>query len=255
MVPSRAERHAAQAGGTTAFEAFQVEEAENVYERVDDEGYKKVVRERLDHSVVDENDAGYADDGREDWQKERHAYDETESEGDLPAHSKAGGHAPKRKREDDADRQDKLSKCVKKHFSKNAMSAASKPKLIRTIEDDDFVASLLGEDDANVPSKAPSYAKAVRSGDRRETRVLSPPLDEMRAPVSRPRSTKEATEDIAPAHEPQQEDEDAYYVLPTEDDVVMGDPLPLSPAAKASERKDQIAIKVETEEDDLMEVA
>ncbi|OQO07982.1 hypothetical protein B0A48_06775 [Cryoendolithus antarcticus] len=261
MAPSRAERQAAlaklkaaRAGGTTAFDAYQVEEAKDVYETVDDEGYKKVVRERLDQDdfVVDDNGAGYADDGREDWQEERQAYDESESEGDLPTHSKAA----KRKREDeDADRQDKLNKGINKYFSKNAIPAASKPKPTRTVEDDDFMAGLLGEVDANVPSKAPSYAKAVRSGDRRKTRVLSPPLDERRAPVSKSRHNNVVTENSAPAYEQQQEDDDAYFALPTEDDVVMSDPLPSSPAAKAGERKEQVAIKVEAEEDDLMEVA
>ena len=39
-----------------------------------------------------------------------------------------------------------------------------------------------------------------------------------------------------------------------DDDVLMSDPLPSSPVAKAAERKTQQVIKVEEEEDDLMEV-
>lgn len=96
MAPSRADRlaqiRALRAAGKTGFDAYQVQEAEDLYETVDEEGYKKVVRSRLDQDdfVVDDNGEGYVDDGREDWQDERqHAY-ESESEEDRPRNSKAG---------------------------------------------------------------------------------------------------------------------------------------------------------------------
>lgn len=95
-MPSKADTlarlRALRAAGKTGFDAYQVEEAESIYETVDDEGYKKVVRSRLDRDdfVVDDNGAGYADDGREDWQDERQAYDESESESELPKQGKAG---------------------------------------------------------------------------------------------------------------------------------------------------------------------
>jgi DNA polymerase alpha subunit A len=95
-MPSRADRlaqiRALRAAGKTGFDAYEVQEADSIYETVDDEAYKKVVRSRLDQDdfVVDDNGEGYADDGREDWQDERQAYDESESEDDLPKHSKAG---------------------------------------------------------------------------------------------------------------------------------------------------------------------
>jgi DNA polymerase alpha subunit A len=87
-----AQLRALRAAGKTGFDAYEVQEAESIYETVDDEGYKKVVRSRLDQDdfVVDDNGEGYADDGREDWQDERQAYDESESEEDLPRQSKAG---------------------------------------------------------------------------------------------------------------------------------------------------------------------
>lgn len=96
MAPTRADRlkqlRALRAAGKTGFDAYEVAEAENVYDDVDEEGYKKVVRGRLDQDdfVVDDNGAGYADDGREDWQDERQAYDDSESDGDLPKQGKAG---------------------------------------------------------------------------------------------------------------------------------------------------------------------
>ena len=97
MSVSRADRlaqlRALRAAGKTGFDAYEVQEAESIYETVDDEGYKKVVRSRLDQDdfVVDDNGEGYVDDGREDWQDERRPmYDESESDEDLPRHSKAG---------------------------------------------------------------------------------------------------------------------------------------------------------------------
>lgn len=95
-MPSKAESlarlRALRAAGKTSFDTYEVQEAESIYETVDDEGYKKVVRSRLDQDdfVVDDNGEGYADDGREDWQDERQAYDESESENDLPRQGKAG---------------------------------------------------------------------------------------------------------------------------------------------------------------------
>ena len=95
-MPSRADRlaqiRALRAAGKTGFDTYEVQEADSIYETVDDEAYKKVVRSRLDQDdfVVDDNGEGYADDGREDWQNEQQAYDESESEEDLPKHSKAG---------------------------------------------------------------------------------------------------------------------------------------------------------------------
>jgi DNA polymerase alpha subunit A len=86
-----AQLRALRAAGKTGFDAYEVAEAESIYETVDDEGYKKVVRSRLDQDdfVVDDNGEGYLDDGREDWQDERQASD-SESGEDLPKNSKAG---------------------------------------------------------------------------------------------------------------------------------------------------------------------
>lgn len=94
-MPTKAEQlaqlRALRAKGKTRFDTYEVEEAESIYETVDDEGYKKVVRSRLeqDDFVVDDNGEGYADDGREDWQDEHQSYG-SDSEGDLPKNSKSG---------------------------------------------------------------------------------------------------------------------------------------------------------------------
>ena len=77
-----AEFRALRAQGKTRFDVFEVKDEERIYDEVDDEGYKKLVRSRLDQDdfVVDDNGAGYADDGREDWDTGRERDFETESE-------------------------------------------------------------------------------------------------------------------------------------------------------------------------------
>jgi len=162
----------------------------------------------------------------------------------------------KRKREEDAERQEKLNKGINKYFSANPTTTALKAKPVRTAEDDAFLTDLLGEVDTNLPSRAPSYGKAVRSNDRRKTRVLSPPLEDR---VRKPKRTAPELEnamDTTPTA-PGADNDDGYFVQPQDDDLhTMSDPLPSSPAVKAVERKEQATIKAEEfDDDDLMEVA
>jgi DNA polymerase alpha subunit A len=82
---------AARAGGNRDND-YQVEEEVNIYDEVDEEGYKKVVRGRLDQDdfVVDDNGEGYADDGREeDWEDGRRNGYSSEEEDTAPR-GKAG---------------------------------------------------------------------------------------------------------------------------------------------------------------------
>lgn len=87
-----AELRALRASGKTRLSTYNVEEEENVYEEVDEEGYKKVVRARLDQDdfVIDDNGEGYADDGREEWMGERRDDSASGSEEELPLKGKAG---------------------------------------------------------------------------------------------------------------------------------------------------------------------
>ena len=87
-----AELRTLRASGSTRLSTYKVQEEAQVYEEVDEEGYKKVVRDRLDQDdfVIDDNGEGYADDGREDWaHDDRRGYD-SESEEELPLKGKAG---------------------------------------------------------------------------------------------------------------------------------------------------------------------
>ena len=89
-----AELRALRESGKKRLDTYQVHQEQDLYEEVDEDGYKKVVRDRLnqDDFVIDDNGEGYADDGREEWGDRRHGYD-TESEEELPVkgkNSKAG---------------------------------------------------------------------------------------------------------------------------------------------------------------------
>lgn len=90
-----AELRALRAAGKTRGSTYEVKDAQDVYYEVDQENYKKLVRNRLDDDdfVADDDGRGYADNGGEDWQDERHAYTDEESDGDLPARGEASEFA------------------------------------------------------------------------------------------------------------------------------------------------------------------
>jgi DNA polymerase alpha subunit A len=81
---------AQRASGKKRLDTYEVEQEADLYEEVDEDGYKKVVRERLnqDDFVIDDNGEGYADDGREEWDRQPR-YD-SESDEDLLVKGKTG---------------------------------------------------------------------------------------------------------------------------------------------------------------------
>ncbi len=87
-----AELRSLRASGKTRLATYEVTEEERLYEEVDEESYKKVVRNRLDRDdfVVDDNGEGYADDGREEWDAERSPADDSQSEEDRTLKGRPG---------------------------------------------------------------------------------------------------------------------------------------------------------------------
>ncbi|KAF2006808.1 hypothetical protein P154DRAFT_614940 [Amniculicola lignicola CBS 123094] len=252
-----AELKALRAAGKTRLSTYEVAEEEQLYDEVDEEGYKKVVRGRLDQDdfIVDDNGEGYADDGREEWDGDhsgyRYAATDSEEE-DRPAKGKAA----KRKREEEKEKQEKINNGISKYFSGKAAAKAPKPKPVVTAEDDAFMADLLGEVDTNLPRRPAPRMRTVKTESRRKTRVLSPPVSE-----NRPSAAKKRTNDsdsYLPDTPPARDDfdDDDGYMPAIEDDVPMSDPLPSSPVVKAVERKEKPMVKIEEEEEeeDLMEV-
>ncbi|KAL8965165.1 MAG: hypothetical protein Q9183_003994, partial [Haloplaca sp. 2 TL-2023] len=226
------------------------EDVENLYEEVDEEGYKKVVRARLDRDdfVVDDNGAGYADDGREEWMDERHYDSASGSEMELPLKGKAA----KRKREEDQEKTERTNNNINKYFSNGPVATAPKPKPIATAEDNAFMADLLGEVDTNIPSRQPT--KAVKNDTRRKVRVLSPPISQEK-PAPPPR--KAAKEKPVLNTPPSDAMDDDDVVLPNIEDenVLMSDPIPSSPIVKAVERKRAVKPEVDDDDEDAMEVS
>lgn len=122
-----AELRALRAAGKKRISTYEIEDQGDIYDEVDDDGYKKVIRSRLDQDdfVVDDNGAGYADDGREVWNERTVEYDSDESD-ELPARGKAA----KRKREEEKQRKEKINNGISKYFnSGNAATSAPKPKV------------------------------------------------------------------------------------------------------------------------------
>lgn len=84
-----AELAALRKSGKKTFDSYEVKDVEDLYEEVDEDQYKTIVRDRLneDDFVVDDNGEGYADDGREDW--DRPQVYESDSEEDMPVRGKS----------------------------------------------------------------------------------------------------------------------------------------------------------------------
>lgn len=122
-----AELRALRAAGKKRLSTYEIEEQGDIYEEVDDEGYKKVIRDRLDEDdfVVDDNGAGYADDGREVWNEPTAGYYDDSEDDELPARGKAA----KRKREEEKQRQEKINNGISKYFNKGNATTTSKPKV------------------------------------------------------------------------------------------------------------------------------
>ena len=120
-----AELRALRASGKKRLDTYEIQDQGAVYDEIDEDGYKKVVRSRLDRDdfVVDDNGDGYADDGREEWQTEQHYYS-SEEEDNAPMRSNAG----KRKREEEQERIEKSNKSIANYFS-SGPAPASKPKV------------------------------------------------------------------------------------------------------------------------------
>ncbi|KAL8720631.1 MAG: hypothetical protein Q9225_002531 [Loekoesia sp. 1 TL-2023] len=246
-----AELKALRASGKTRLSTYQVDEnVPSLYEEVDEEGYKKVVRARLDQDdfVVDDNGEGYADDGREEWMDERRYDTASGSEEELPLK----GKATKRKREEEREKIEKTSKSINKYFSTGPVAAAPKPKPVATAEDAAFMADLLGEVDIKIPTRQPM--KPIKDDNRRKIRVLSPPISQEK-PVSVPKQKLKKTPALNTPPMDAIHDDDGLLPNFDDGDIPMSDPLPSSPIQKAVERKSLVKPDVDDEDDDIMEVS
>ncbi|KAG8530021.1 uncharacterized protein KY384_005503 [Bacidia gigantensis] len=248
-----AELRALRASGKSRLSSYNVQEEEDLYDEVDEDSYKKIVRGRMDEDdfVIDDNGEGYADDGREEWMHEPRYGSQSGSEEERPLKGKAA----KRKREEDQKRIEQANNNINKYFNNKPAPAAPKPKPVVTAEDSAFMAGLLGEVDINIASRAP--LRTVKTNSRRKTRVLSPPLShDKRSSLPRPDISKPATNMLHTPPEENDYDENSFGQQLDDDTLPSSDPLPSSPTANVASRRSLHPVKVEdVEEEDLMEIA
>ncbi|KAI1168035.1 hypothetical protein F5B18DRAFT_599984 [Nemania serpens] len=255
-----AELRALRASGKKAYDTYELAEERSLYEEVDENEYKKIVRGRLnqDDFVVDDNGEGYVDDGREDWDQAQPYY--SESEDDIAAGPR-DRKSNKRKREEDLAKRDANDRDISEFFNKGQTAPQPKTKVIKTEDDDRFLANLLGEVGANVPTVVARRPKRQRSPEPRRARVLSPVRS-----TRQPAAKKARSSPVAPPPAPLADyDHDDDLILSMEDDIVlqtnddvMTDPMPVpsSPITKAVARKAQLKAQLADEEDEeMMEVA
>ncbi|KAI1799521.1 hypothetical protein F4811DRAFT_95933 [Daldinia bambusicola] len=258
-----AELRALRAAGKKAYDSYEVQEDQDLYEEVDENQYKKIVRDRLnqDDFVVDDNGEGYADDGREEWDRV-HTY-ESESEDEALLGGKPR-KSDKKKREEEKAKRDANDRDISEYFMKGQATTQQKPKVVKTEDDERFLADLLGEVDANIPAPASRAPKRHRSPERRRARVLSP-VRENKQPATKKARLSEERSSPAPQAPEVSVDDDGYLppmddddLLPPASDVLMSDsvPVPSSPTAKVVARMTKVKVEpVEEEDEEMMEVS
>lgn len=94
-----AELKALREAGKTRLSTYEVEEEEKIYDELDDESYRKRVREKMleDDFVVDDRGEGYVDNGEgDDWDRASrgNGYSDEESEEEAKETSKLNGNSP-----------------------------------------------------------------------------------------------------------------------------------------------------------------
>ena len=129
------------------------------------------------------------------------------------------------------------------------------PQPVATVEDAAFMADLLGEVDMNLPSRVP--VRTVKTEARRKTRVLSPPLSrEKQISLPKQKENNDAAHLLnTPPLESNYNDDDSFMEGMDGDAFPASDPFPSSPITNAINRKGQQSIKIEEEDEDMMEVA
>jgi DNA polymerase alpha subunit A len=138
--------------------------------------------------------------------------------------------------------------------------------VIKTEEDESFMANLLGEMSANIPTPQPRATKKRKSSPGPPGRRAVSPSRAAKAPASKKLRFSDEVSPPTPQSDPAYPDDDEGYVPVQNDDILpqsdapMSDPMPSSPAANAASRKSQGKAKAggdneEAEDDDMMEVA
>lgn len=126
---------------------------------------------------------------------------------------------------------------------------------VATEEDNDFMNSVLGEFDNEMPVSISSLNKRIKEEPVRKTRRLSPPIKGKKKTSSLSRSGHSGIKPGIPSSPPvfANDDDDEYGAPIGDDDIAMSDaPVPpSSPAADTKQRKKVIFKKEDSDSDDL----
>ncbi|TGZ79741.1 DNA polymeras-like protein alpha catalytic subunit [Ascodesmis nigricans] len=248
-----AELRALRESGKKRIDVYELEQEEDLYEEVDEDEYKKVVRKRLDEDdfVVDDGGEGYVDNGMEDWGDEKRRYDSDEEAEDG---RKLTTKEKKRKREEEKERKNKQEGDLHRYFNKNTAATAKPKTVVATAQDKDFLDDLLGEFDASVPVSESRSLKKRKEEPSRKTRKLSPPKKATKRTNFMPSSPP-------PVMKNDDDDEPAFLPMaPADEDIEMKDidmsdaPIPpSSPTLSAVKRKQPVPD--DDDDDDVFAVA
>ncbi|CAK7221044.1 DNA-directed DNA polymerase alpha catalytic subunit pol1 [Sporothrix curviconia] len=234
--------------GKTAFDQYEVAEDNALYEEVDENQYKDIVRQRLneDDFVVDDNGEGYADDGREEWDRKQ-VYDSDSDENEGGVVGRPRGRPSKNARDEDQANRDANDRNIAEYFTKGASKAQPKSKITKTEDDDEFMSNLLGEVHANISPALPRMPQKKRTSDQHLSHASEarlPAKKRVRIADTRPTPTASTGSSFTAADD----DDDAGFTpmihsdaIPPSDDVPMSDPMPSSPTVRVASRKVQPA--------------
>ena len=233
--------------GKTRLSTYEVEKKEDLYDEVDEEQYKKVVRDRLDQDdfVVDDGGEGYVDNGLEDWSGEdERRYYSSDGEERGEDGRKITKKELKRKRDEEQERRARQENDIQKYFGRKEAPAVKAVKAtVSTAKDREILDDLLGEFDTSAsftglssPMKRFKVEPPVAA--RRRTRKASPPRKRV-APIDFGKTMRSSPPLI---DGPESDYGDDVTFPPEMDDDVdtpMGDAQnpPSSPSAMVSGRK------------------
>ncbi|RPB23617.1 hypothetical protein L211DRAFT_825151 [Terfezia boudieri ATCC MYA-4762] len=256
-----AELRALRDAGKTRLSAYEVEEEEQIYDELDEEGYRKKMREKMleDDFVVDDHGEGYVENGEEDdcdRAGRRGYYSDEEGSDEAKGFGKLTGMLEEEKKKKRAEQEGSIAK-----YFNTASTTAQRPKPTVATEDDAaFMADLLGDFD-NTTTSATSFSsrRRVNEGPAPKARRLSPSLESRN---DRPRvkfETESPSKAIASSPPPifsaANDDFDDDLVMNAnydDSDVEMGNmpEPPSSPTVKAVQRRTG-AIALDDDDDDV----
>ncbi|QSL66381.1 hypothetical protein MERGE_000760 [Pneumocystis wakefieldiae] len=155
-----AELRALKAAGKTRLQSYKVTEEDQVYDLVDEKGYRAIVRQRLNEEdfVVDDHGEGYADNGIEEWGN---------SEIEMSSEEEKVYYKEKEKKA--------KSGKMEQFFKKKTAIPTIKPT---TEEDMDFMADILGKIDSE---ETELMLKKKELASIPQKRLASPPSSNSRA--------------------------------------------------------------------------